>query len=225
MTAASPTAVVFDLGGVLIDWDPRYLYRSLLADDAAIDAFLAEVGFGDWNLALDAGGDWDDAVARLSARHPGRRDLIEAFRDRWEETLGPSIEPTVAVLRELVRGGVRTYGLSNWSARTFAIARPRYEFLAWLDGIVVSGEVGVAKPDPRIYRVLLERYDLEPGRTVFVDDQPRNVAAARAAGLIGLRFVDPPTVRRQLATLGLPVARPDPAMLDGTLSPEGAPRS
>jgi 2-haloacid dehalogenase len=219
-----PTAVVFDLGGVLIDWNPRYLYRSLLPDDAAIETFLAEVGFTDWNLGLDAGGDWDEAVDRLATRHPDRRALIEAFRDRWTETLGQAIEPTVRVLRELVDGGVRTFALSNWSAHSFAIARPRFDFLDWLDGIVVSGEIGVTKPDPTIFRALLGRYHLEPGDTVFVDDLPRNVDAARELGLIGLRFEDAAGLRRQLAALGLPVAASKP-VARAPVSRPGAPRS
>jgi 2-haloacid dehalogenase len=200
-----PNAVVFDLGAVLIDWSPHYLYRDLLPDDAAIDAFLTEVGFAEWNEALDAGGDWDEAVEWLSARHPDRRDLIEAFRDRWEETLGEAIEPVVAVLRELVEAHVRTFALSNWSAHTFRIARPRFEFLGWLDGIVVSGEVGVTKPDERIYRTLLERHGLDARRTIFVDDRRVNVEAAEAVGMIGLMFTDAARLRRDLRALGLPV--------------------
>lgn len=200
-----PTAVVFDLGGVLIDWDARYLYRSLLPDDGAIEAFLREVRFEEWNEALDAGGDWDEAVERLASRHPERRALIEAFRDRWEETLGRPIEPAVEIVRELVDARVRAFALSNWSDRTYAIARPRFPFLGWFEGVVVSGEVGITKPDPRIYRTLLERYELEPGATVFVDDRRPNVDAAERLGIRGVLFVDAPTLRRDLGALGLPL--------------------
>jgi 2-haloacid dehalogenase len=207
---SGPSAVAFDLGAVLIDWDPRYLYRSLLPDDAAVDAFLSEVGFAEWNEALDAGGDWDEAVERLAGRHPARRELIEAFRDRWEETLGRPIEPVVEVVRELVDHGVRTFALSNWSDRTYAIARPRFPFLGWFEGVIVSGEVGVTKPDPRIYRTLLERYGLDPARTVFIDDRRENVAAAERVGIQGLLYVDPPTLRRDLRALGLPLEPSSP---------------
>jgi 2-haloacid dehalogenase len=199
-------AVVFDLGAVLIDWDARYLYRSLLPDDAAVDAFLAEVGFGEWNEALDAGEDWDDAVAGLSARHPDRADLIEAFRDRWEETVGEPIQPVVDVLRELVDARVRTFALSNWSRRTFDIARPRFPFLGWFEGVVISGDEGVTKPDPRIFRILLDRYRLDPRRTVFIDDRPRNIEAAEELGMTGIVLVDPATLRETLRGLGLPLA-------------------
>jgi 2-haloacid dehalogenase len=206
-TSDLPTAVVFDLGAVLIDWDPRYLYRSLLPDDAAIDAFLHDVGFDEWNVALDAGRDWDEAVEWLAERHPDRRALMEAFRDRWEETLGDADEAVVAILRELVDAGVRTFALSNWSTRTFAIAGARFGFLDWFEAVVISGDVGAAKPDARIYRALLERFDLEPRRTVFIDDQPRNVAAAERLGIVGLVFSSAPDLRRALSELGLPVRR------------------
>lgn len=199
------TAVVFDLGAVLIDWDPRYLYRTFLPDDEAIDAFLAEVGFAEWNEALDAGGDWDEAVEWLAARHPERRELIEAFRDRWEETLGEPIQPVVEIVRELVDAGVRTFALSNWSARTYAIARARFAFLGWFEGVVVSGEVGVTKPDERIYRALLERFDLDPAETIFVDDRRTNVDGAARVGIRGLVFTDAPSLRRDLRRLGLPL--------------------
>jgi 2-haloacid dehalogenase len=205
---ATPTAVVFDLGAVLIDWDPRYLYRSLLPDDAAIDGFLDEVGLAEWNEALDAGGDWDEAVEELASRHPNRRALIEAFRDRWEETLGEPIWPVVEMVRELKANGIRTFALSNWSARTFAIARPRFEFLGWLDGIVVSGEVGVTKPDPRIFRALLDRYALDASQTAFVDDRDVNVEAAAALGIRAVQFLDAAGLRDDLRAMGLPLAAP-----------------
>jgi 2-haloacid dehalogenase len=206
-TDITPTAVVFDLGGVLIDWDARYLYRRLLPDDEAVESFLREVRFAEWNETLDAGGDWDEAVDALAARHPERRPLIEAFRDRWEETLGRPIEPVVEILRELVDGGVRTFALSNWSDRTFAIARPRFPFLEWFDGVLVSGEVRVTKPDERIYRALLDRYDLDPRRTAFVDDRRDNVEAGERLGIRGIVFTDPPTLRHALHDLGLPLAK------------------
>ena len=198
-------AVVFDLGGVLIDWSARYLYRSLLPDDAAVDAFLAEVGFGDWNTSLDAGRDWDEAVDWLAARHPARRTLIEAFRDRWEETLGGPIAPVVEILEELRGAGVRTFALSNWSRRTFEIAAPRFPFLRGFDEVVISADVGATKPDPRIYRALLERANLDPEATVFIDDGQANVDGALRLGIAGILYTDPPSLRRDLAALRLPV--------------------
>ncbi len=200
-------AVVFDLGGVLIDWNPRYLYRQLLPDDAAIDAFLAEVGFAEWNVALDAGRDWDEAVEWLASRHPERRELIEAFRDRWEETLGEADVAVVAIAREVRAAGLRTFALTNWSERTFAIARRRFAFLAEFEGIVVSGEVGAAKPDERIYRALVERHDLEPARTLFIDDRRENVEAAARLGIRGLVFSGAAALRNDLRRFGLRLGR------------------
>jgi 2-haloacid dehalogenase len=202
-------AVVFDLGGVLIDWNPRYLYRSLLPDDEAIEAFLEDIEFHEWNTSLDAGRDWDEAVDWLAARHPGRRDLITAFRDRWEETLGGPIQPVAEILEELRAAGTPTFALSNWSRRTFEVTASRFPFLAGFDGLVISGDVGATKPDPRIYRELLERYGLQPQTTVLIDDRVDNVAAATRLGMRGIVFVGAEGLRRELVGLNLPVALPD----------------
>jgi len=201
------SAVVFDLGGVLIDWDPRYLYRSLFGgDEAAMERFLATVCTPEWNRGQDAGRPWSEAIASLVAEHPEHADLIRAFWDRWPETLGDAIDPTVDVLAELRAAGIPLYALSNWSAETFPIARPRYPFLDWFDGIVISGEVGAAKPDPRIYQALVERHGLDPASLAFVDDVPANVAAAESLGIRGLTFTSAAALRQDLAALGLPIA-------------------
>ena len=197
------TAVVFDLGGVLIDWDPRYLYRTLFADTASMERFLAEVTTQEWNAAQDAGRPWAEAVEVLAGRFPDQRSLIEAYRLRWAETLGGAIDGTVEVLSDLRDRGVRLLALSNWSAETFPVARDRYPFLAWFEGIVISGEVGVAKPDARVFEALIERYGVAPSRTVFVDDSEANVVAAEALGFIGVRFVDPGALRADLERVGL----------------------
>jgi 2-haloacid dehalogenase len=203
VTAPKPTAVVFDLGGVLIDWNPRYLYRTLFDDEAEMEAFLAEVTTQEWNAQQDAGRPWSEAVEALVALHPGRRDLIEAYWHRWPETLGGPIQGTVDILGELRARGVRTYALSNWSAETFPLARPRFPFLEWFDGILISGEAKLAKPDARIFAHLLERFGLEPGSTVFIDDSTANVRAAEAAGLIAMRFENPEKLRAELVALRL----------------------
>jgi 2-haloacid dehalogenase len=197
------SAVVFDLGGVLIDWDPRYLYQTLFDDDAAMEEFLATVTTPDWNRAQDAGRPWAEAVEELAARHPDRRDLIEAYWRRWPETLGDAIEPTVAILDELRSTGVRLYALSNWSGETFPAARPRYPFLEWFDGIVISGDERLIKPDPRIFRLLLDRYGLAAGEVLFIDDHQANVDAAAALGFAAVRFMDAADLRGDLVRLGL----------------------
>jgi 2-haloacid dehalogenase len=196
--------VVFDLGGVLIDWNPRYLYRKLFdGDDAAMERFLAEVATPEWNGEQDAGRTWAEAVELLTRQHPEHAELIAAYAERWPETLGAAIQPTVDVLHDLRRAGVRLFALSNWSAETFPIARPRYPFLEWFEGIVISGEVRIAKPDARVYRHLLERYSLDPATTVFIDDNEANVDAAEELGMIAIRFEGAEELRRALAGLAL----------------------
>jgi 2-haloacid dehalogenase len=142
-------------------------------------------------------------VAALVARFPEQRDLIVAYDERWTEMLGGPIDGTVAVLADLRRAGIRVAALSNWSADTFPIARSRYPFLGWFETIVISGEIGICKPDPRIYRLLFERTGLVPESSVFVDDVEANVAAASALGMTGLRFESPAILRRQLEDLEL----------------------
>ncbi|MGZ4597965.1 MAG: HAD family hydrolase [Actinomycetes bacterium] len=202
MTA--PSTVVFDLGGVLIDWDPRHLYRRLLPDDE-IDDFLDEIGFAEWNHAQDAGGSWDEAVEALAARHPHRRELIAAYPRRYPETMAGPIEGTVRLLTQLRAAGTRLLALTNWSAETFHHAVSTFGFLEMFEDIVVSGVEGVAKPDPRLFTLLIERFALVPAETVFIDDSAANVAAAAELGLTALRFRDPDALRADLRRLGLPV--------------------
>ena len=142
-------AVVFDLGAVCIDWDPRYLYRTMFdGDDVAMEYFLAEVCSQEWNAQMDEGRPWAEAIELLSIEYPESRTHIIAFRERWEEMLGEPIHGTVEILERLQAAGIATYALSNWSAETFPIAVPRYPFLSRFDGVVISGREGVRKPDP-----------------------------------------------------------------------------
>ncbi|HEX4745568.1 MAG TPA: HAD family phosphatase [Gaiellaceae bacterium] len=203
MPGASPTTVVFDLGGVLIDWDPRYLYGKLFDDPDEMEAFLAEVTTMEWNARQDAGRPWGEAIEALVAEHPEQRELIEAFHGRWTEMLAGEIQETVEVLAELRVAGVRLLALSNWSAETFPVARERFDFLGWFEGIVVSGEVGLVKPDRRIFEHLVERFALEPEETLFIDDSAANVAAARSLGFRTIVFTDPLALRRELVDRGL----------------------
>lgn len=196
--------VIFDLGGVLLDWNPRYLYRKLFdGDEAAVERFLTDVCHGDWNLAQDAGRDFDDAVEALMPTHADKRDLILAWRDRFGEMIPDALHDTVEVARDLKARGVPLYALTNWSHETFPSQRRRFAFFDWFDGIVVSGEEKVIKPEPRIFQILLERHSVRADEAVFIDDNPKNAHAASALGIHGVHFRTAAELRRELAQLGL----------------------
>lgn len=207
MSADTPAidAVIFDLGGVLIDWNPRHLYRKLFADEAEMERFLAEVCTPAWNLEQDRGRPWAQAIAELSARHPEKAELIAAYRGRWPEMLNGAIAGTVALLERLDEAGVPLFALTNWSAETWPHAEQLYPFLARFRAIVVSGRIGLVKPEPAIYRHALARFGLAPERTLFIDDSAGNVEGARAVGLNAIRFEGPESLARDLARFGLPV--------------------
>ncbi len=195
--------VVFDLGGVLIDWNPRHLYRALIPDEARREHFLAEVCPQSWNERQDAGRSLAEATAERIARFPEHAELIAAYYGRWEEMLGGAIAETVALLEALHRRGVPLYALTNWSAETFPVGRRRFGFLERFRGIVVSGEERVIKPDAAIFRVLCERYALTPQCCLFIDDNPANVEAAAALGFAAHRFTDGDGLRSRLNELSL----------------------
>lgn len=202
-SSPQPSIVVFDLGGVLIDWNPRHLYRKLFADEAAMEAFLATVCTQEWNERQDAGRSFSEAAALLRAQHPQHAELIEAYGARFDEMMKGPIDGSVAILQALHDRGVPLYALSNWSAETYPLAARRFDFLRLFRGLVISGEVGVIKPDPRIFRILLERHRFEPAEAVYIDDNPRNAEVARALGLHGIHFTDPLKLRRELEDLRL----------------------
>lgn len=208
MTHSSVDTVVFDLGGVLIDWDPRRLYRTIFTGpqaEAQMERFLADVCTPEWNAEQDRGRTLAEATATLVAKHPDQAELIEAYYGRWDEMLGQPIEGTVRVAQALKRGGLRLVALSNWSAETFPRARLRMAFLDEFDGVLISGAVGLIKPDPEIFELVATRHSIDPARAVFVDDSPKNVAAAAEAGFDAIEFQSPDQLRRELAVRGLPV--------------------
>ncbi len=197
-------AVLFDLGAVLIDWNPRYLYRPLFkGDDAAMERFLDEVVPGWWNREIDAGKPFAEAVAERIREFPDHAQMISLWKDRWEAMLQDAIHGSVDILAELRGRGYRLCALTNWSAETFPLARRRFGFLEWFEDIVVSGEVGLAKPDPRIFALTIERCRLKPAHTLFIDDSPHNVDAGRDAGLHALHFQSPAGLRGDLTRMGL----------------------
>ncbi len=199
--------VVFDLGGVLIDWNPRYLYRKLFDEEAAMEEFLATVCTQDWNQTQDAGRPVAEAVAELQARHPDRASLISTYYERWTEMMGGAIEGTVAILGELKARGVPLYALTNWSAETFPHARDRFDFLGWFEATLVSGEVGLIKPDRRIFELLFQTHGFAAADAVFIDDSPANAAAASALGVHAIHFTNAQALRAELTVLGLLVDR------------------
>jgi len=201
---ADRSVAVFDLGGVLIDWNPRHLYRNLFhGDEVAMEHFLANVCMPSWNLLQDAGRPFADASASLKLAHPSQAALIDAWFERYDEMLAGAITGSVDLLAELRSRGVPLYALSNWSAETFPIALKRFDFLQWFRGILLSGEVRLLKPDPKIFRLCLETFSIDAARVVYIDDLRPNVEAATALGMHGIHFTDPAALRAELATLGL----------------------
>jgi 2-haloacid dehalogenase len=194
-------AVVFDIGGVLLDWSPRYLYGDVLSDDE-LDHFLNAVCTTEWNLSLDAGRDFDVACKELAAEFPEYEDHIHAWK-RQDEMIRGGIDGTVAVARELLDRGVPSYLLTNMPGPVFERRRADYGFLQWFDGAVVSGYEGVLKPDPEIFRRLADRFGLEPATTLFIDDSSLNTDAAAALGFQTHRFTSPDELRRDLQARGL----------------------
>jgi 2-haloacid dehalogenase len=204
MAKAGRSIVVFDLGGVLIDWNPRHLYRKLFAgDEAAMEHFLATVCTHEWNRCQDAGRSFADGARLLKAEHPDQAELIDAYGARFDEMIAGAIAGSVEILAELRDCGTPFYGLTNWSAETYAPARQRFAFLSWFRGILVSGEVGVIKPDPRIFEHLIERFAIDPEDAVYIDDVEANVAAARPFGIRAVHFTTPAALREELVGLGL----------------------
>lgn len=203
MTRAPIDTVVFDVGNVLIPWNPRWLLRKLLPDDEAVEHFLRESDFLAWNLAHDAGQPFARGIEQQSARFPHWRPLYQAFFDRWEETVAPAIDDSVLLARELRTAGYRTLALTNFSAETWPRARALYPFLDEFEAAVVSGHEGVCKPDAAIYRLLCTRHGVQAERAVFIDDSPHNVEGARAVGMAALHFTDPARLRADLAALGV----------------------
>jgi 2-haloacid dehalogenase len=196
-------AVVFDLGGVLIDWDPRYLYRSLFHDERQMETFLSTVATPEWNERQDLGRPFADGIAELADAFPQHADLIAAYRARWDEMLAGEIEGATYLLEELFEVDVPLYALTNWSAETFPVARRRFPWLGRFRGVIVSGEEGIGKPDPRIFELVLSRFGLRAGRTLFVDDLQVNLDAAERCGFQTLRFTTSEQLRAHLAGEGL----------------------
>lgn len=199
------TIPVFDVGNVLIRWDPRSLYRKLIADEREREHFLTRVCSSEWNLEMDRGKPFAQGVAERVALFPDKAHLIRAFDERWLETLDGAIEGTVEILEELRARRIPTYAITNFSGEKFALASRRFPFLASFDGIVVSAHERLLKPDRRIYEILCSRHGLAPEHCLFIDDSLPNVEGARAAGMRGHHFARPERLRAELKAAGLPL--------------------
>lgn len=201
MSDRLPT-IVFDVGNVLLRWDPRLLYRKLIPDEERLHWFMQNVCTAAWNIEQDRGRTWEEAVAILVASHPEWEAEIRASDERWHETIPGVIEDSVAVLQELKARGEKVYAITNFSREKWAECLIRYPFLQSFDGAVVSAHEGLIKPDLAIFTTLLERYRLEAGDCIFIDDSARNVEAARAVGMKAVHFVEPIDLRAELRALG-----------------------
>jgi 2-haloacid dehalogenase len=197
-------AVVFDVGKVLVEWDPRYLYEKLIPDSAERLHFLTHVATRDWHFQHDAGRPFAETCAELIAEFPQHRALIEAWGARWLETMPHLIPGMADLVADLGKREVPLYAITNFSGEFFPPFKAREAALfAPFRDIVVSGDEKLVKPDPAIYRLALQRFGLASGEAIFIDDSLPNVAAAEANGFIGHHFVDAPTLRADLAARGL----------------------
>jgi 2-haloacid dehalogenase len=196
--------VIFDLGGVLIDWNPDYVYKTIFNDETKMREFYDEICTSEWNEEQDAGRGLKEATEELVARFPKEEKNIRAYYDRWEEMLKGEIEGTVKVLEEIKkRNEVKLYALTNWSAETFPVALKRFPFLQWFDGKLVSGEEKMRKPFIEIYELLLKRFNIKSDTAIYIDDNERNLKAPREMGIHTILFKSPPQLEDELKQLGI----------------------
>ena len=196
--------IIFDLGAVLIDWNPRYMYRTIFSDEAEMEKFLTEIVTSDWNEEQDAGRALQEGTEILVAQFPEHEANIRAFYGRWDEMLGEAFLDTVEVFRRLKETGkYKIYALTNWSAETFPVALARFDFLNWFDGIVVSGAEKMRKPTPEFYHLLLDRYQVKAEDALFIDDNHRNILAAEKIGINCIHFTTAERLDAELKQAGL----------------------
>lgn len=196
--------VIFDLGGVLIDWNPRYLYNKILKDEDQVTWFLENICTSEWNDQQDAGRSFEEATRALIAQHPEWEEPITAWYGRWQETIRGPIGETVEILKA-VRDSKKynLYALTNWSAETFPWALDNFPFLHWFEGIVVSGAEKTRKPFPDFYQILFDRYKIQPSSALFIDDNIKNIHGAEKVGLNTVHFQNPAQLKHELIRLGV----------------------
>ena len=198
--------IIFDLGGVLIDWNPEYVFKKIIPNDERRTYFLQNVCTHDWNVEHDAGKPIAEGTAQKIAEFPEWENEIRAYYGRWTEMLGGAIQETVDVLKELIdHPDYRVLALTNWSAETFPIALGIYDFLHWFEGIVVSGDEKTRKPFPVIYETLLNRYHVNPLEAVFIDDAFVNIKGSETVGIRGIHFQNAAQLKQELQSLGITI--------------------
>ncbi len=201
---SSINTVIFDLGGVLIDWNPRHLYRKIFNTEEEVTWFLENVCTGEWNDQQDAGRSFEDATEELVQKFPDHEEAIRAWYGRWQETISGPIHGTVDLLKTIKDSGkYKLYALTNWSAETFPWALDNFEFLHWFEGIVVSGVEKTRKPFPDFYQILFDRYNINPAQAVFIDDNVKNVIGSREVGLPVIHFQTPNQLKEELIKLNI----------------------
>jgi 2-haloacid dehalogenase len=197
-------AIIFDFGGVLIDWDPRYLYQNYFPEQpAAMERFLAEIDFYKWNEQQDRGRPFAEGIAELSAQFPLYTHLIQAYFDCWEDSISGPISGSVKILNRLKRNGYPVYGLSNWSAETYPRARHNYPFFDWFDDVILSGAVKLNKPDPAIFNLLLNKIGYTAPECLLIDDSQFNIDTAKKLGFATIHFKSPEHLQKELHMLNL----------------------
>ena len=190
--------IIFDLGGVLLDWNPRHLYKNYFQNNWEVEFFLATVCTSQWNEALDKGASFDENIETLVKKFPEYAYPIRIYKDKWINMVKDEIQESVSIMYKLKDKGYGIYALSNWSAETFPLVENKFSFLKDMDGIVISGAEKVAKPDLQIFRILLERYSLNPQESLLIDDNISNINAAKELGIAGIRFTSPSKLKNQL---------------------------
>ena len=201
---SSIKAIIFDFGGVLINWDPHHLFNKYFSnDEQAVDSFLAEINFATWNLSQDKGYPFASAVIDLSAQFPQYAHLIHAYDEEWEQSITGVIPETVDILKRLKKDGYRLYGLTNWSAEKFALVKHKYEAFNLFESIMVSGEVKLIKPDPAIFRLLLQKIQRKPQECLLIDDSLPNIETAQKMGFAIHHFSSPARLEAALQQSGI----------------------
>lgn len=200
----SVDTVIFDLGGVLIDWNPRYLYRKIFKTEDEITWFLENICTSDWNEKQDAGRSFQEATEELLLQFPEYEMPIRAWYGRWKETLNGAIQDTVDIFEEMKESNrFKIYALTNWSKETFPWALEKFEFLHWFDGIVVSGAENTRKPYPDFFQILFDRHAINPASSIFIDDNLRNIEGGQLLGLPGIHYQSPDQLKGELIKLGI----------------------